>query len=174
MTADAADTVTLHSSWTGVVSVAVGAGLLDLVSLAAFVTIGLSVGTSVFAAVAVACTLLVLLELPVAAVFGPAGVVRVSPVRRAFLPWGRVTKLTRLRRGVLRTSKSAPVGGLVAMLGSRRVVLVDRMEGPEEFEELVQVLGPVGEDLLVDELAVPPLEQTPTWMYRRKKWAPPT
>lgn len=172
MTDDAARTVTMHSSWTGIVAVAVGAGLLDLLGLGALLTLGVSLGTVTLMLVALVCTVLVLLDLPVAAEFGADGVTRVSPARRSFLPWGRVTRLSRLRRGVLRTSRSSPVGGLVAMLGSRRVVLVDRMEGKAEFEQLVTVLGPRGADLLVDELAEPPLEQTPTWMYRRSKWAP--
>jgi hypothetical protein len=165
--------IRLHSSWTGIVFAYAGAALLGLLVLALIVTNGLTVGIGVLAVAAVMLVAVVLADVPISAEFTPEGVVRRPLVRREFLAWDDVNRLERLRVGVLLPRRFRRGGGLVARVGRRRYILVDRMEGPIEFDHLRRVIG--GD--LADALGLggdlrPPDEQTPTWLYRREVWRP--
>ena len=165
-------TVTLHSTWFGIVMAYLGALLFVVFTvglLAAsgpgWISIGLFVLSVLFAAVA-------LFDLPVAAEFRRDGVVRRTALRHQFVAWDRVTRLRRLRVGVLRTRKDARGGGLVAKVKGRNSVLVDTMESAVEFEELQRVLGEQGDALGLNDELRPPDGRSPTWLYRKDRWKP--
>ena len=165
--------VTLHSTWTGIVMSYLGAALFVALSVGllwvngpSLVTIGLLVTALVFSAVA-------LFDLPIAAEFRRDGVVRRTALRHQFIEWDRVTRLRRLRVGLLRTRRDGRGGGLVAAIDGRKYVLVDTMESAVEFDDLRRVLGEEWSEALrlTDELR-PPDGRSPTWLYRTDRWKP--
>ena len=166
------DSITLHSSLAGIIAIGVGVVVLDVFAVGLLLSAGLSIASVVIGLVAVISSVVVLVDMPVASTFDGQGVIRRAVLRRHRVPWERVDRLARLRRGVVRTPRASPDAGLVAMVGSRRVMLVDRMEGRQEFELLSEILGSQAKTLEFDGLRVPPKEQNPTWLYRRAKWAP--
>lgn len=163
-------TVVLHSSWSGIVLSALGAVLLTVVAI--LLALGDAIGwiIVVLAVAAVGAWLVVLFDMPVASAFSASGVTRRTMLRRHHLPWDRISRLSRHRSGFLRTRLDQTGGGLVAVAGSRRYALVDRMESAIEFDELVRILGERAEWLGIGSVARPPDGRSPTWMYRTKKW----
>ncbi len=164
--------VTLHSTWTGIVMSYVGAALfvafavgLLAVSEVNVVTVGLLVTSVAFAAVA-------LFDLPLAAEFRRDGVVRRTALRHQFIDWDRVTRLRRLRVGLLRTRRDGRGGGLVAAINGRKYVLVDTMESAIEFDELRRVLVEWADALGLNGQMRPPDGRSPTWLYRKDRWKP--
>lgn len=164
--------VTLHSTWTGIVMSYAGALLFLLfaiglvtVSEANVVTIGLLVISLIFAFVA-------LFDLPFAAEFRPDGVVRRTALRHQFISWDRVNRLRRLRVGVLRTRRDGRGGGFVADIKGRKYVLVDTMESAMEFDQLRRILGESGDLVALEAGMRPPDGRSPTWMYRKDRWKP--
>ena len=164
--------VTLHSTWIGIVMSYLGALLfvvfsssLLAVSGPSAISIGLFVVSLAFAGVA-------LFDLPIAAEFRRDGVVRRTALRHHFIPWDDVTRLRRLRVGVLRTRKDARGGGLVAKVNGRNSVLVDTMESALEFDELERLLGEQGDALGLNDAIRPPDGRSPTWLYRKDRWKP--
>jgi hypothetical protein len=95
-------------------------------------------------------------------------------LRHHRIDWDDVDRLSRVRKGVLRSRRDAPMGGLVAVRGRRNILLVDRMEGRVEYDRLRSILRADGDRLGIERIATPPLGQTPTWMHRKAKWAPET
>ena len=148
--------VTLHSTWIGIVMSYLGALLfvvfsssLLAVSGPSAISIGLFVVSLAF-----------------------AGVVRRTALRHHFIPWDDVTRLRRLRVGVLRTRKDARGGGLVAKVNGRNSVLVDTMESALEFDELERLLGEQGDALGLNDAIRPPDGRSPTWLYHKDRWKP--
>lgn len=169
---DDGPSITLHSTWTGIVMSYLGAALfvtfavaLITVSEVNLVTIGLLVTSLVFATVA-------LFDLPIAAEFRRDGVVRRTALRHQFIDWERVTRLRRLRVGMLRTRRDSRGGGLVAHINSRKYVLVDTMESSVEFDELHRVMGEWADALGLGGDLRPPDGRSPTWLYRKDRWKP--
>lgn len=164
--------ITLHSTWMGiamsylgaVLFVAFAAGLV-VFSEVNLITIGLLVTSLVFAAVA-------LFDLPIASEFRHDGVVRRTALRHQFIDWERVTRLRRLRVGILRTRRDGRGGGLVAAINRRKYMLVDTMESAVEFDELCRVLGEWADALGLRETMRPPDGRSPTWLYRKDRWKP--
>jgi len=166
------DVVTLHSSWTGIVGSFTGAGIVTVVAGALIAVNGLTVVNGVLALVALALLAVVALDLPIASEFRPDGVLRRALLRHQWIEWDNVTRLGRLRVGVLRTVMSRRGGGLVADIGGRNYVLVDRMESALEFDRLRVVLGERATSLLTTADMRPPEGRSPTWLYRRQQWRP--
>jgi hypothetical protein len=171
-TPDEAPPTVLHSSLTGIaLSFSSVAVLVALVVFsigsggAVVVTVALAVLASVGAAV-------ILLDMPISSSFDSSGVTRRALLRHQRLHWDDIDRLSRSRKGMFRSSKMAPTGGLIAVRERRNYTLVDRMEGHVEFGRLRVSLGEAGERLGVDRIAQPPLDQPPTWLHRRAKWAP--
>lgn len=117
----------------GVIAVAIAIGLL--------VSQGITVGTVIVALIAVGLVAVVLFDVPLSATFDQRGIERRALLRRQFIAWERVRRLGRMRSGIVRTLRSEVKGGLVAEVGGRSYVLVDRTESPLEFDELRRVLG---------------------------------
>jgi len=164
----------LHSSLTGI-----GfsfAGVVVLVALAVFsvvsggsitVTLSLSIVAALGGGV-------VLFDMPISSSFDADGVTRHALFRNQRLDWDDVDRLSRSRKGMFRSSKMAPTGGLIAVRERRNYTLVDRMEGHAEFVQLRTSVGESGERLGLGRIAEPALDQPPTWLHRRAKWAPYT
>lgn len=170
-TSDPAPTV-LHSSLTGI-ALSFG-GVAVIVSLALFSAVsgGAAVVTWSLVVVALLGASVILFDMPISSSFDADGVTRRALLRHQRLRWDDVDRLSRARKGMFRSSKMAPTGGLIAMRERRNYTLVDRMEGQVEFTQLRVSLGEVGERLGIDRIAQPALDQTPTWLHRRAKWAP--
>lgn len=164
--------IRLHSSWTGLLTAYVGGALAVVIVVFLFADYGVTTVSVVLGLIALALLAVVVFDVPISAEFTDEGVTRRALGRRHHLPWIRIDRLERMRVGVLRTSRSRG-GGLVARIGSRRYVLVDRMEGPIEFDDLRAVLGRDRADAfgLTRELR-PPDDRSPTWLYRRRVWRP--
>jgi hypothetical protein len=164
--------VVLHSSWTGIVTSGSGAMLLAVVAAWALVVNGPNVVTVSLALAGLAAVLVVVFDMPIASRFDDRGVTRRALLRHHRVDWDDVDRLSRMRKGWFRSSKMAPNGGLIAVRGRRNIALVDRMEGHVEHRHLRIALGEAGERLGIDRVAAPPLDQTPTWLRRRARWAP--
>ncbi len=166
--------ITLHSTWTGIVLSTLGAVLLGVFAIVAALqgaTWWIVAGLGVAGVLAVA---VVAFDLPLATTFDADGLTRRTMVRRQRIPWSRVTRLERHRVGVVRTRRDSIGGGLVAVIAKRRHSLVDTMENEIEFDDLRRVLGgDLADRLGVDRLARPPRDRSPTWLYRRRHWRPP-
>ncbi len=167
-----APSTVLHSSLTGIVSVLLGVGLLAVLSVVGLFSAGFTWVTGPLVLITLIAAGAALFDMPVSSVFDAEGVTRRALVRHQRLHWDDVNRLSRVRKGMFRSSKASPTGGLIAVRGRRNYTLVDRMEGHQEHAALRLSLGAAGERLGVDRIAQPPLDQTPTWLHRRAKWAP--
>jgi hypothetical protein len=165
------DSVTLHSSWRGIVGNALGALLVWGGGI-----LGVSVGgwrplpTFVFV-LGLLLMAVVALDHPVASTFTAQGVTRRMMLRRQHLAWERVGQLSRTRPALTAGWRKVAHGGLVAVVGRRRYLLVDHCESADEFERVEEVVGDQRERLL-DAVPRPTAQTGPTWLYRRARWAP--
>lgn len=145
-----------------------------LIGLAAFAAAsgGSAVVTSSLALVSLFAAGVVLFDMPISSSFDADGVTRRAVLRHHRLRWDDVDRLSRARKGMFRASKTAPTGGLIAVRERRNYTLVDRMEGHVEYLSLRASLGDAGERLGIDRIAQPAIDQAPTWLHRRARWAP--
>jgi hypothetical protein len=133
-----------------------------------------SVGLTVVAGAIVA---IVVVDYPVATEFSATGVVRRCPLRRQHLAWDRVEMLTRsagatlLRRDRASVDRVGEDGGLVAVVGRRRYLLVNVAESRDECAVVRGRLDAWGVPTRW-RAGPPPEHQPPTWMYRRRRWRP--
>lgn len=164
----------LHSSLIGIALSFAGAAVLVLLATWSVLAAGWTVLSVLLVLGGVAAAAVTLLDMPISSVFDGSGVTRRALLRHHRLDWMEIDRLSRQRTGILRSSKAAPTGGLLAVKRRRNFHLVDRMEGHVEFLRLRVALGDQGERLGVDRIAKPPLEQTPTWLHRRSRWHPET
>ncbi len=116
--------------------------------------------------------LVMLFDMPIATRFEATAIERSTPLRRRRLELDRIDRFSRMRRAVRRPGAGASSTGLVAMRGRRQILLVDRMEGHAEYEALRAVLGHDQADRLLSSVMPPPLNRTPTWTLRRRRWRP--
>jgi hypothetical protein len=162
----------LHSSLTGIALSLGGVVLLSALAVFAVVSGGSTVVTWALAVAAVVSAAVILFDMPISSTFDTDGVTRRALLRHHRLRWDDVDRLSRVRKGMFRSSKVAPTGGLIAVRGRRNYTLVDQMEGHVEHAALRISLGGSAERLGVDRIAQPALDQPPTWLHRRAKWAP--
>lgn len=170
---EAPDSVTLHSSWSGIVLAYAGSVVMVFVTIVAFVADGFGWVSGVLGVLTLMLVAVIVFDMPISTEFTRGGVTRRSLGYHQRIAWEDVTRLRRMRVGVLRSGSRARGGGLVAVQGRRNFVLVDTMEGPQEYDELRKVLGVDLVELLglTDEQR-PPEGRNPTWIYRRDKWRP--
>ena len=164
--------VTIHSSWFGICSAILGAVVLLAIGVALIVANGVTVVGVVVMSVAVGAALVMLFDMPIATRFEATAIERSTPLRRRRLELDRIDRFSRMRRAVRRPGAGASSTGLVAMRGRRQILLVDRMEGHAEYEALRAVLGHDQADRLLSSVMPPPLNRTPTWTLRRRRWRP--
>jgi hypothetical protein len=162
----------LHSSLTGIGFSFVGATILLALAMVSAVSGGSGAATLALGIIGVIAVGVVLFDMPISSSFDDDGVTRRAVLRHQRLAWDDVDRLSRSRKGMFRSSKMAPTGGLIASRSRRNYTLVDRMEGHAEFVQLRTSLGESGERLGIDRIAQPAIDQTPTWLHRRAKWAP--
>ena len=162
--------MTLHASWRGVVTSCAGALVVLTAGALVVASVGFRVLPSLVLVAGAAFTLIVLFDYPIAATFDADGVTRRMLLRRHRMPWSRVDQLSRSRPGFVGSRKLSHAG-LVAVVGRRRYMLVDRCESPDEFAELERILDPVDVSIL-DSVPRPHEAAPPTWLYRRARWAP--
>ncbi len=119
--------------------------------------------------------LVVMMDFPIRAEFRPEGIVRICPARHQLLEWERVVAIERApgrtrvvpKRGVETGAFRRPAG-LAALVGKRRYLLTDRVEGALEYDRLVAAVKVFDEHVIV-RAKRPPLDTAPTDLYRRKR-----
>ena len=168
---DVDESVTLHSSWKGMLLSAVGAMVVFGLGLGGTVSSGGAGFPVVILGIGVMFLLTVLFDYPVASRFTPEFVERRALLRRHKIPWEAVDQLTRARPGLVGLRNLKP-GGLTVKVGRRRYLLVDQSESIAEFDQLGNVLAARYVELGVDEMIPPHAETEPTWTYRRRCWQP--
>jgi hypothetical protein len=159
---------------TALVAIAIG-GMIDNARFSVVALVVLVVGAAIGAVAA--------LDYPCSSRFGPDGIARRCLVRVPCLPWSSVDALTRSadmwvaartdlpgasRRNEPLLARRRPPGGLVAMRGRRRYLLVGQVESRAEFECLVRGLAEWAPSVTV--LAEsPPEDIAPTTIFRRSR-----
>jgi hypothetical protein len=116
-----------------------------------------------------------IVDFPLRTAFGPEGVTRLCAARRHHLDWSEVVAIERAMgpRSLLptrqgeRRSFTRP-GGLVARVGRRRYLLVDRVEGAAEYDALADAVKR-WDDVVVVRASRPPADTPPTTLYRRTR-----
>lgn len=167
----AADSVTLHTSWRGIVTSAAGAFIVLAAGVLVVAAVGFRVLPTLVLVAGLIATLIVLFDYPIAVTFDADGLTRRTPLRRQRMQWSAIDQLSRSRPGIVAGVRKLAHGGLVAVVGRRRYMLVDRCESPDEFAELERLLDPIDEGILAS-VPRPHLAAAPTWLYRRARWAP--
>lgn len=166
--------ITLHSSWFGIVSASLGALIVDALAVAVLVANGVTVVSVLFVLAGIGATLVVVFDMPIATRFEPHAFERLTLLRRQRVDFDDIDRFSRMRRAVRRpgAGPSASASGLVAMRGRRQTLLVDRAEGFVEHQRLREVVGREAAEYLLADVAEPPMNRTPTWVGRRKQWRP--
>jgi hypothetical protein len=167
----ATDSVTLHTSWRGIVTSTAGALIVLVAGVIVVAAVGFRVLPTLVLVAGVAATLIVLFDYPIAVTFDADGLTRRTLLRRQRMHWSSIDQLSRSRPGVVAGVRKLAHGGLVAVVGRRRYMLVDRCESLDEFAELERILDPIDEGIL-ERVPRPHLAAGPTWLYRRARWAP--
>lgn len=163
--------ITLHSSWKGLLASSAGAAMVIVLGMIPLVVNGSSVGGWLLLTVGMLLLLVVFADYPVASEFDADGVTRRPLLRRQRIVWENVDQLTRTRPGIAAAARKLNPGGLSVKVGWRKYLLVDQCESSAEFEELAEMLAASGHDVGLDHLVRPPVGVDPTWTYRRGKWA---
>lgn len=162
----------------------VGGVALLVLSLSAVARNGVRPIPLILGSIGAVLLMIAMFDLPVASRFASEGIERRMVLRRHRISWERVTRLARTRSGFMQRARNrasvggsrAPSqggssGGLIAEVGRRRYLLVDQTESREEFAELQRWLRSWAPEL-VDESLAPWDGAHPTFLYRRKRWAP--
>lgn len=170
----------LHSSWRALCGGFIGAvalTLLAVVALADGVVSPLALGALVLG---IGLLLIMIFDFPVATVFDAEGICRRMLGRRQRIAWERIDRFARGRSSVFvtmwghrRRSGAGPYirGGLVAVVGRRRYLLVDQTESSDEFERIRALCGTHLPGYELGHLA-PSGSPPPTWLYRRRRHRP--
>lgn len=167
----ATESVTLHTSWRGIVTSAAGAFIVLVAGVLVVAAVGFRVLPTLVLVAGVIATLIVLFDYPIAVTFDADGLTRRTLLRHQRMQWSGVDQLSRSRPGIVAGVRKLAHGGLVAVVGRRRYMLVDRCESPDEFAELERILDPIDAGIL-ERVPRPHLAASPTWLYRRARWAP--
>lgn len=161
-----AGAVTLFSSWHGIAIVLLGPLALVAIGVLAMADAGVTHMAVVVTVIGAALEAASLFDFPLRCVVGTDGVERRCALRRHKLRWSAVDDLRRAAGPRLRRGASHP-GALVAALGHRRYLLVDRAEGPDEYDALVVRVRAWAPEVTVHARR-PPDASPPTWLYRRR------
>ena len=164
--------VTLHSSWRGLIFSLIGASVVTAGGVFGVILGGFRLVPTVFLVAGVGFLIVVLFDYPVATTFTPTGVRRRMVLRAQSIAWDRIERITRVRPGIAKGLRGVEHGGLAAVVGRRRYLLVDQPESPEEFDLVYRAAGERVEELGLTGRIRPNDGTNPTWIYRRAKWAP--
>jgi hypothetical protein len=172
--------VLIHSSWRGIIAAYLSMLVLVIAAVVAVSGAGLNVATGILVLIALVVCAIVVFDYPIATSFGPDGVERRCLLRRERLSWDRIEALTRTSDSTglapgegSRWKVSRRPGGLVAVIGRRRYLLVNQCESQDECRTLRDGLYEWTDDPIWV-AGLPEDDQPPTWLYRRRHHRPPT
>lgn len=172
-------TVVLHTSWRGrFAALLAPAILLTLGGYGAAVG-GLRLVNGLLLAAGAVLFIIVALDYPLTARLGPDGIERHCLLRTERLGWGKVRAIARpgARQRIAGFSRShlddgeqrtAGRSGLVAEVGKRPYLLVDKVESRAEHEALARGLRAWAPGLAF-RASVPAEGVAPTWLYKRRQ-----
>lgn len=163
--------VTLHSSWRGLLFGALGGVLVSAAGVFSTVSTGGAGGSIVLLGIGLVIVAVIAFDFPVSSEFTAEGVTRRPLLRRHHIGWNRVDQLTRTRPSLAARARNLAPGGLVAKVGRRRYLLVDQCESLAEYGRLAELLEAADIEVLFEDLIVPPSGVDPTYTYRRGRWA---
>lgn len=168
----AGDSVTLHSSWRGIILNASGALLVLTAGIWSVSSGGVNVISVAILLMGLSLVAVVLFDYPIASTFSADGVVRRMMLRHQRMSWDRIEQLSRTRPKLLSNFRKLAPGGLVAVIGKRRYLLVDHCESRDEYKELERLVDERADEIGLWEVPRPAKGTAPTWVYRRSKWEP--
>jgi len=157
------ESVRLYSSWRGLVLAFVSPVLLLGFGSAMFLGGTRWLVPAVFVAGGVALGLVTLFDYPIHTTIDGVGVTRRTPLRSHVLAWPAIERFSRARGGRL----GRRPGPLAAVSRRRRYLLVDRAEGPDEYDALQRCLK--AHDVVVGLPVEPAPGTVPTWLYHRRR-----
>jgi hypothetical protein len=172
--------ITIYSSWGGLISAAFTPLVLLLLGGYTVDRVGTRPLPIVVTVAGAILALVVLLDYPRRSQFSASGVERICLLRRHLIPWDRISAIQRTRperppRRLRPSTVNADwtpgprgLGGLVAAVGRRRYLLVNQVEGPGEYDELVAALKNWSVPTPL-RAARPPESAPPSYLYRRRK-----
>lgn len=164
--------VTLHSSWRGIIASFAGAAVVAAVGILVLILNGARPVPVVLGTLGVLVLVGVAVDYPIASTFTTEAVERRTLLRRHRVPWSNVRQLTRTRPGFVASIRKLELGGLVAVIGKRRFLLVDQVESYDEFVAVSEVLTGTAAEHVLETVIEPGDHVPPTWTYRRSRWAP--
>lgn len=164
--------VVVHSSWSGLLGASLGALVLLGAGAVGVVLGGWRVIPTGLFVLGVLFVATVVFDYPVATAFDADGLTRRMLLRRHRILWDRVDQLTRSRPGFTAGLRGTRHGGLTAVVGRRRILLVDQPESPAEYDAVCAVMGDRSFDVGLFGGMRPPDGTNPTWLYRSKRWSP--
>ena len=170
MTAEHDQQLTLHSGWRGILLSYFGATAVLVAGVVSVVGAGVRAVPVGLLIIGIVLVIGVVVDYPISTRFSIDGVERRALARHHLIPWDDVTALTRARPSIRVAQRDFAPGGLTAVVGRRNYLLVDRVESGGEYDRLESLLR----SWEVDRgLGMRPSDNVvPTWMYRRKRWAP--
>lgn len=168
----AGDSVTFHSSWRGIILNTSGALLVLAAGVWSVSSGGVNVVSVAVLLMGLGLVAVVLFDYPIASTFSVDGVVRRMMLRHQHISWDRIDQLSRTRPKLLASFRKLGHGGMVAVIGKRRYLLVDHCESRDEFKELERLVDERAEEFGLWEVPRPAKGTAPTWVYRRSKWEP--
>ncbi len=175
MAPDARPSLTLHSSWRGIVLGSCGAAAVAAAGTYGVAAAGFRIIPTVLFIAGWLFVITMLFDFPIATEITADGVERRMMLRRHHLSWDRVEQLTRTRPTMIRVDRRLEHGALAAKRGRRRYLLVDRLESAAEYDRMVEVIeggGSAGDHVGASLLPRPGEKVPPTWLYRRAAWRP--
>lgn len=167
--------VTVHSSWRGIVGGFFGAGVIALGGTIGVAAVGFRPFPVIVCAIGWALVAVMAFDFPVASTFSASGVRRRMVARRQWFAWREGDQLSRTAPKIVWGERRLEHGGLTLVRGRRRYLLVDRPESAAEFDAVVLVLeadGAAGAGLGASYLPRPSESLPPSWLYRRARWRP--
>ena len=164
----ATDEVRLYSTWRGRVLAFVSPLALMGLGVLAVVAEGMNAFSLVLVVVGGLLLLTTLFDFPIWTSFDHEGIVRRTVLRAHRLPWSRITTVARAPASRLKPRNMRRAGPLVATIGRRRYLLLDCVEGPDEYDAVHAYASAADNGPLMQ--AEQPADGTaPTWLYHRKR-----
>jgi hypothetical protein len=171
--------VVVHSSWRGIVLASLGPVALILIGgLPTIFGQPHPIGLTVLA-IGVVLGIVVAFDYPLASRFNESGIERHCMCRRDRRAWPSIDRLTRTAdmRSWSSTGRSGfrkpgVPGGLAAVCGKRRILLVNQPESADEFTAVRKVVLEHAPHVSID-AGDPHVGTAPTWLYRRARHRPP-
>jgi len=172
--------ITIFSSWRGLVSAVFSPLFLLVLGGYTLQRVGVRLLPIVITVAGAILALVVLLDYPRRSQFSASGVERICLLRRQVITWDGIGAIQRtrperptrkLRPSVDATGRNplpSMLGGLVAVVGRRKYLLVNQVEGPGEYDELASALKEWGVSTPL-RAARPPESASPSYLYRRRR-----